>query len=68
MNFHDVTATITRDDLLQSSRLKNVVIEFQNIIDVINSQMQTQGVESSKLANIRDIILPKLMSGEIEVK
>lgn len=48
---------------------ENIVVEFQNIIDVINSQMQTRGVESSKLANIRDsLLLPRLMSGEIEVR
>ncbi|MCH4100946.1 MAG: restriction endonuclease subunit S [Prevotella sp.] len=47
---------------------KNIVIEFQNFIDGINSQMQTRGGESSKLENIRDSLLPKLMSGEIEVK
>ena len=47
---------------------ENIVVEFQNIIDVINSQMQTRGVESSKLANIRDSFLPKLMSGKIDVR
>ena len=47
---------------------ENIVIEFQNFIDGINSQMQTRGSESSKLANIRDSLLPKLMSGEIEVR
>ena len=47
---------------------KNKVVEFQNIIDVINSQMQTRGAESSKLANVRDTLLPKLMSGEIDVR
>lgn len=48
---------------------ENIVVEFQNIIDVINSQMQMRGVESSKLANIRNsLLLPRLMSGEIEVR
>ena len=60
------------NDLLSMEPLiippENIVVEFQNIIDVINSQMQTRGVESSKLANIRDSLLPKLMSGEIEVR
>ena len=47
---------------------ENIVIEFQNFIDSINSQIQTRGAESSKLANIRDTLLPKLMSGEIDVR
>lgn len=48
---------------------ENIVIEFQNFIDGINSQMQTRGAESSKLANIRDsLLLPRLMSGEIDVR
>ena len=48
---------------------ENIVIEFQNFIDGINSQMQTRGAESSKLANIRNsLLLPRLMSGEIDVR
>ena len=43
------------------------VAEFQKVIDTINAQMQTTGLESSKLVETRDSLLPRLMSGEIEV-
>ena len=46
---------------------KDKVAEFQKIIDTINAQMQTTGLESSKLVETRDSLLPRLMSGEIEV-
>ena len=41
--------------------------EFEGIIDHIHTQIQNCGSESSKLAVIRDTLLPKLMSGEIKV-
>ena len=47
---------------------KDKVAEFQKIIDTINAQMQTTGLESSKLVETRDSLLPRLMSGEIEVR
>ena len=46
---------------------KDEVAEFQKVIDTINAQMQTTGLESSKLVETRDSLLPRLMSGEIEV-
>ena len=41
--------------------------EFEGMIEHIHTQIQNCGSESSKLANIRDTLLPKLMSGEIKV-
>ena len=41
--------------------------EFEEIVEHIHIQIQNYGSESSKLANIRDTLLPKLMSGEIKV-
>ena len=41
--------------------------EFEGMIEHIHTQIQNCGSESSKLANIRDSLLPKLMSGEIKV-
>ena len=47
---------------------KDKVAEFQKVIDTINAQMQTTGLESSKLIETRDSLLPRLMSGEIDVR
>ena len=47
---------------------KDKVAEFQKVIDTINAQMQTTGLESSKLVETRDSLLPRLMSGEIDVR
>ena len=41
--------------------------EFEGMIEHIHTQIQNCGSESSKLAVIRDTLLPKLMSGEIKV-
>ena len=47
---------------------KDKVAEFQKVIDTINAQMQTTGLESSKLVETRDSLLTSLMSGEIDVR
>jgi len=44
-----------------------MVEEFQNHIDSIQKQIQTRGSESHNLAQIRDTLLPRLMSGELKV-
>ena len=41
--------------------------EFQTMIDSIQKQMQTRGSESQRLAELRDTLLPRLMSGELNV-
>ena len=43
------------------------VNEFQTMIDSIHEQIQTRGTESQRLAELRDTLLPRLMSGEIDV-
>lgn len=42
--------------------------EFQNVIDSIQKQIQTRGTESQNLAQLRDTLLPRLMSGELKVE
>lgn len=49
---------IPQDDVLE---------RFQSIVDSIQVQIQTRGSESSRLATLRDTLLPRLMSGEIKV-
>ena len=46
---------------------KETIIEFQNVIDSIQKQIQTRGTESQNLAQLRDTLLPRLMSGELKM-
>ena len=41
---------------------------FQELIDIIHLQIQTRGTESCRLSQLRDTLLPKLMSGEINIE
>ena len=43
------------------------ITKFQKIVDKILLQMQSSGIESQNLAELRDTLLPKLMSGELKV-
>ena len=43
------------------------LIKFQHIIKLLQQKKQTNGTESTKLAALRDALLPKLMSGEIKL-
>lgn len=46
---------------------KNIIKSFHKNINLLLEKIQLNGMESSKLQTIRDILLPKLMSGEIRV-
>ena len=41
--------------------------KFQKFVDSVQLQIQTRGSESSRLASLRDTLLPRLMSGELKV-
>ena len=41
--------------------------KFQQFVDSVQLQIQTRGSESSRLAQLRDTLLPRLMSGKIKV-
>lgn len=43
------------------------IAKFQEIIDVLHATIQKNGVQSARLAALRDTMLPKLMKGEIEI-
>ena len=45
----------------------NTLINFNKIISVLIKKIQINGDENIKLMNLRDSLLPKLMSGEIRV-
>lgn len=61
---------------LNQNELKSVPIKLPNIEDIINfdikvtpimKQIANNAKENQKLAQLRDTLLPKLMSGEIDV-
>jgi len=43
------------------------LLSFQTMIDQLQTKLQMNGSESQKLAELRDTLLPKLMSGELKV-
>ena len=43
------------------------IVEFQQIIDNLQKQKQIKGTENTTLSLLRDTLLPRLMSGELEV-
>mgnify|MGYP005683459231 FL=1 len=47
---------------------KSIQISFLNLISPFEKQINQNNLQSEILANIRDTLLPKLMSGEIRVK
>lgn len=47
---------------------ENTVKKLNIIVDSVYSQILNNIIENKKLAEIRDLLLPKLMSGEIRVK
>ena len=46
---------------------EDIAAKFQNIIKDLRRIIQENGSETQVLANIRDALLPKLMSGEIRI-
>jgi type I restriction enzyme S subunit len=42
--------------------------EYSNQIEVLFSELKVNVLENSELTNLRDTLLPKLISGELEVK
>lgn len=43
------------------------IVEFQKIIDNLQKQKQIKGTENTTLSTLRDTLLPRLMSGELEI-
>ena len=46
---------------------EKIALDFYNMVESIFIKIQNLGKESARLAELRDTILPKLMSGEIKV-
>lgn len=63
--FSAITSKDFDEEILIPSQ--KVVEEFTNVIDGFFRRIFTIGTESSRLSLLRDTLLPRLMSGEIEV-
>jgi type I restriction enzyme S subunit len=66
-----VFSTITRqtfDALTLPKAPDAVFVAFEELVQCIFSKAKANGAESLKLATMRDLLLPKLMSGEIRLK
>jgi type I restriction enzyme S subunit len=46
---------------------EDILIAFHDLIDPIFKKLLSNVIESRTLAKVRDILLPKLMSGELRV-
>ncbi|OOB75711.1 MULTISPECIES: restriction endonuclease subunit S [Clostridium] len=55
------------DKFLMIKPLKEIINKFHNVVKVVLNTIQSNGIENIKLSEIRDTLLPKLMSGEIRV-
>ena len=45
-----------------------IALEFEKITQIYYEKIQSNGVESEMLSLLRDTLLPRLMSGELEIK
>ncbi|MDR1484400.1 MAG: hypothetical protein LBT09_06215 [Planctomycetaceae bacterium] len=45
-----------------------MTVQFTKIVEVFVNKIFSNGLENDRLVTVRDELLPKLMSGEIEVK
>lgn len=45
----------------------SALAEFESLVDPMYRAMQENNIQSSKLSELRDALLPRLMSGEIDV-
>jgi type I restriction enzyme S subunit len=76
-NFKDLIRPATREGqgvdktalMLKSIYLppEEILAEYYTIEDALTVQMRERGAESACLAALRDMLLPRLMSGELEV-
>ena len=45
----------------------SIAADFEKMIKVFYDKIQSNGMESERLAQLRDTLLPKLMSGELKL-
>ena len=65
-----IFASVTKSQLLSQELItasENLIREFEEIVKPIDKQIQVLNMQDHKLRKARDILLPKLMSGKIEL-
>ena len=65
-----VRQSLSYDDLSLIETIipsKNIVAKFNNLYNQMKKTIKTNKLENSRLSLLRDTLLPRLMSGEIEV-
>lgn len=45
----------------------HIATDFEEMIKVFYDKIQSNGMESERLAQLRDTLLPKFMSGELKI-
>ncbi|WP_442871527.1 restriction endonuclease subunit S, partial [Anaerosporobacter sp.] len=70
MNRGSTQPLITQGDLNKVVVLipdNNRLVEFESIAGVLMAQYEANVIENKDLLNLRDTLLPRLMSGELDV-
>jgi type I restriction enzyme S subunit len=62
----DINGFIEKEQIIIPT--KEVTERFAHTIELLSKQIQQKGTETESLVNIRDSLLPKLMSGELKIK
>jgi len=65
-----IFASVSKDKLLNQKFLipeRNLMMQFEKIVSQIDKQIENLDSKNKKLIEARDRLLPKLMSGEVEV-
>ena len=57
----------TRSQGMMIQTAQKKLAEFESLVDPMYRAMQENNIQSSRLSELRDALLPKLMSGEIDV-
>ena len=64
-----IYASVTKKDITNLQTLlppKNIIRSFEKISNPIDKQIVNLSVQNQKLAQARDLLLPRLMNGEVE--
>ena len=66
-----IFASVSKDELLNQKFLipeRNLMMQFEKIVSQMDKQIENLDSKNKKLIEARDRLLPKLMSGEVEVQ
>ena len=67
MNYHSLIKTDILKDYRTPIPTSSIISSFENTIAPIFEEIKLYSIEINELTTLRDLILPKLISGELEV-